>query len=111
MALRVRSTWWWAPTGCTPTRRLAFGPEAQFISFLGHYIAGFDLPNYLNLDHGADLQRSREGSGYRQRARRHKTSAGFVFASEPFEYDRHDPEQQKKILADVYAGVGWEVPG
>ena len=32
-------------------RRLAFGPEAQFISFLGHYIAGFDLPNYLNLDH------------------------------------------------------------
>ena len=93
------------------TRRLAFGPEAQFISFLGHYIAGFDLPNYLNLDHTgliynvpgkeADIGSAREGT---------KTSAGFVFASEPFEYDRHDPEQQKKILADVYAGVGWEVP-
>jgi 2-polyprenyl-6-methoxyphenol hydroxylase-like FAD-dependent oxidoreductase len=93
------------------TRRLAFGPEAQFISFLGHYIAGFDLPNYLNLDHtgliynvpgkGVDIGSARDTT---------KASAGFVFASEPLEYDRHDPEQQKKILADVYADVGWEVP-
>jgi 2-polyprenyl-6-methoxyphenol hydroxylase-like FAD-dependent oxidoreductase len=93
------------------TRRLAFGPEAQFISFLGHYIAGFDLPNYLNLDHAgliynvpgkeADIGSVRDST---------KASAGFVFASEPLDYDRHDPEQQKKILADVYADVGWEVP-
>jgi 2-polyprenyl-6-methoxyphenol hydroxylase-like FAD-dependent oxidoreductase len=93
------------------TRRLAFGPEVQFISFLGHYIASFDLPNYLNLDHAgliyndpgkeADIGSAREGT---------KASAGFVFASEPLDYDRHDPEQQKRILADIYADVGWEVP-
>ena len=90
---------------------VAAGPESQFISFLGHYIAGFDVPNYLNLDHTgliynvpgreADIGSARDST---------RAIAGFVFASEPLEYDRHDPEQQKKILADIYADAGWEVP-
>ena len=93
------------------TRRLAFGPESQFTSFLGYYIAGFDLPNYLNLDH-TGLIYNVPGKGVDIGSARDTTnaSAGFVFASEPLDYDRHDPEQQKKILADVYADVGWEVP-
>jgi 2-polyprenyl-6-methoxyphenol hydroxylase-like FAD-dependent oxidoreductase len=93
------------------TRRLAFGAESQFISFLGHYIAGFDLPNYLDLDHTGLIYNVPGKGVYIGSARDStKASAGFAFASEPLDYDRHDPEQQKKILADVYADVGWEVP-
>jgi hypothetical protein len=39
-----------------------------------------------------------------------KASTLFVFASPELYYDRRDLEQQKKLLADAYAGVGWEVP-
>ncbi len=94
------------------TRSLAFGPESRFISFLGYYIAGFSLPdNYLHLDHtgliynvpgkGADISSGRDTT---------KASAGFVFASQQLDHDRHDVEQQRKILADTYTDVGWEVP-
>ena len=33
-----------------------------------------------------------------------------MFASPKLDYDRRDPEQQKKLLADAYVRVGWEVP-
>jgi 2-polyprenyl-6-methoxyphenol hydroxylase-like FAD-dependent oxidoreductase len=32
------------------------------------------------------------------------------FASEPLTYDRHDIEQQKRILIDRFRGAGWELP-
>jgi 2-polyprenyl-6-methoxyphenol hydroxylase-like FAD-dependent oxidoreductase len=47
------------------------------------------------------------GGGHRDRTR---ASTLFVFASPPLDYDRGDLEQQKKLVADAYAGVGWEVP-
>jgi 2-polyprenyl-6-methoxyphenol hydroxylase-like FAD-dependent oxidoreductase len=34
----------------------------------------------------------------------------FLFVSQPLDYDRRDSAQQKKLLADAYAGAGWEVP-
>jgi 2-polyprenyl-6-methoxyphenol hydroxylase-like FAD-dependent oxidoreductase len=92
-------------------RGLAFGEESGFVRHLGYYVAGFDTPNYLGLDHTgllynvpgrlADVSSSRDGD---------VASAGFVFASDPLDYDRRDIEQQKRIVAGVYAGVGWEVP-
>jgi 2-polyprenyl-6-methoxyphenol hydroxylase-like FAD-dependent oxidoreductase len=92
-------------------RRLVFGEEARFIRFLGYYVAGFQMPNYMNLDHTgllynvpgklADMSSSGDDA---------VASAGFVFASKPLEYDRRDIEQQKKLIARVYEGVGWEVP-
>jgi 2-polyprenyl-6-methoxyphenol hydroxylase-like FAD-dependent oxidoreductase len=42
--------------------------------------------------------------------RRDEATAMFIFASKPIAYDRHDLQQQKRIVADTYAGVGWEVP-
>ncbi|MFJ7267223.1 FAD-dependent monooxygenase [Streptomyces sp. NPDC099050] len=33
-----------------------------------------------------------------------------LFASEPLANDRHDVAQQKKLLAEAYAGGSWEVP-
>ena len=92
-------------------RRLAFGEESRFLRFLGYYFAGFDVPNYLALDHTgllynvpgklAQISSARDNS---------EAMAGFAFASRPLDYDHRDVRQQKQIVADAYAGVGWEVP-
>ena len=34
----------------------------------------------------------------------------YVFASQQLDYDRNDVAQQKRIVADAFAGVGWQVP-
>lgn len=39
-----------------------------------------------------------------------EAKALFYFASPPLTYDRRDQHAQKRILADSFAGLGWEVP-
>lgn len=92
-------------------RRLAFGEESRFLRFFGHYIAGWSVPNRLGLDR-TGLIYNVPGKGVTLAATRDPgvAGAGFVFASERIDYDRRDVAAQKKLLADRYAGVGWEVP-
>lgn len=92
-------------------RALAFGGESTFRRELGYYIAGFVIPNYLNLRH-TSLTYNVPAKGVTVTSQRDNTeaAAGFLFASEPLDYDWHDVEQQKKILADVFTGVGWQTP-
>jgi 2-polyprenyl-6-methoxyphenol hydroxylase-like FAD-dependent oxidoreductase len=93
-------------------RRLTFGPESGSVSYLGYYLAGWEVPNYLNLGHGSLLYNlpgklASVGGIHRDPT---KANTLFVFASPPLDYDRRDLQQQKKLVADAYAGVGWEVP-
>lgn len=90
-------------------RGLVFGEELRFVRFLDHYVAGFDVPDYPNLGR-TGLVYNVPGKLASLSSARDKTGALFVFASEPLDYDRRDIEQQKKIVARVYARVGWEVP-
>ena len=95
-------------------RRLAFGREENYVSHLGYYAATWQLPND---DHpGVD-----QGSvGYNVPGRlasvgvdhRDSTRAGafFLFAAPELSYDRHDLEQQKKLIVNAFAGLGWQVP-
>jgi 2-polyprenyl-6-methoxyphenol hydroxylase-like FAD-dependent oxidoreductase len=39
-----------------------------------------------------------------------EAKASFFFATPPFQYDRHDPQQQQSILRDHFLAEGWEVP-
>lgn len=43
---------------------------------------------------------------------RDRTQAGafFAFTAPELPYDRHDPEQQKRLLGNAFSGLGWEVP-
>ncbi len=93
-------------------RRIAFGPEERFVRHLGYYAAGWELPDYLNLGRGSvgyntPGRLASIGGDHRDAA---KAGAFFVFASPPRTYDRHDPEQQKALVAKAFAGLGWEVP-
>jgi 2-polyprenyl-6-methoxyphenol hydroxylase-like FAD-dependent oxidoreductase len=92
-------------------RALAFGDELEFVRDLGAHVSIFTTPNHLDLD-GWELMYSTPGRTAAMYPARHNTEAKamFFFASEPFPYDRHDIGGQKKILAEAFAGGGWEVP-
>ncbi|WP_432165680.1 FAD-dependent monooxygenase [Streptomyces sp. bgisy031] len=96
----------------SPTRRLVFGDESRYLRFLDHYVAGFGIPNHLGLDRAGRLY-SDPGravcvgnyDGDPDRA-----GALLVFRSERLDHDRRDVDQQKRILAERFAGMGWEAP-
>jgi 2-polyprenyl-6-methoxyphenol hydroxylase-like FAD-dependent oxidoreductase len=84
-------------------RRLAFGPEENYVQYLGHYYA------LANVGWTGDAVMYNE-PGRMVAAGGPKAGAFFVFASEPLSFDRYDTEQQKKILIDNYQNCGWRVP-
>jgi 2-polyprenyl-6-methoxyphenol hydroxylase-like FAD-dependent oxidoreductase len=92
-------------------RHLVFGPEGQFRRFLGGYLAGVVLPNYLGLD-GRMVVWNAPGRlaaiypVYQTATAR----GGFLFRSEEFALDHRDVDGQKQMLHRVYGGDGWQVP-
>ncbi len=92
-------------------RRLAFGPEGEFVTPLGGYHAWFTAPDTAGLD-GWYLMYQAPGGLNASMRPSHDPSiakAGLAFRSEPLTYDRRDVDQQRKLLADKFAGVGWHV--
>jgi 2-polyprenyl-6-methoxyphenol hydroxylase-like FAD-dependent oxidoreductase len=92
-------------------RALAFGPEAGFVRHLGAYVSSFSTANHLDLD-GWELLYSVPGrtAGIYPTRQGTRATAIFFFTSPPLDYDRHDVHQQQRLLADAFAGQGWEVP-
>lgn len=84
-------------------RRLAFGPERDYVRHLGHYYAMADI----DVD-GAGLMYNEPGRMVVVGGP--KAQSFFVFAAEELSYDRYDVEQQKKLVLDAYRGGGWRVP-
>ncbi|WP_433625355.1 FAD-dependent monooxygenase [Nocardia sp. CA-120079] len=93
------------------TRKLVFGPESDFIRHMGYYISIYTTPNPLELDRW-ELDYNTPGTiaGSYSARRNTEAKAVFAFESEQLDYDYRDIEQQKQILADRFAGQGWEVP-
>ncbi|MGW7260222.1 FAD-dependent monooxygenase [Streptomyces sp. NPDC054834] len=93
-------------------RRVAFGPEQDYVSHLGYYAATWQLPNGLGLGKGsigynAPGRFASVGTDHRDPAR---AGAFFIFSSPELSYDRRDPEQQKRLIDNAFSGLGWEVP-
>ncbi|MGW5111274.1 FAD-dependent monooxygenase [Nocardia sp. NPDC004123] len=93
------------------TRTLAFGPESGFLHHMGYYIAIYTTPNLLDLDHW-ELDYNTPGKIAGSYSARHNTEAKAIFAwaSKPLDYDYRDTATQRRILAEIFAGQGWEVP-
>jgi 2-polyprenyl-6-methoxyphenol hydroxylase-like FAD-dependent oxidoreductase len=93
-------------------RRIAFGPEERYVRHLGYYVAGWELPNVPAVD-ATPRQYNVPGRMISTAAdRRDPDRAGVfaVFASPRLDYDQHDLEQQKKLIADAFTGMRWHVP-
>jgi 2-polyprenyl-6-methoxyphenol hydroxylase-like FAD-dependent oxidoreductase len=87
-------------------RRLAFGPERDYVEFLGHYYALAELGE--SVGDGEPVMYNEPGR--MAAVGGPKASAFFVFASPELEYDRADTERQRRLLADASRGAGWRVP-
>ncbi|MEU9011033.1 FAD-dependent monooxygenase [Streptomyces sp. NPDC048479] len=93
------------------TRRLVFGDEKQFKRHLGAYISIFTAPNDLDLDRWETYHAlpNKLVCAYSSGGERTAKNM-FVFGAPELSYDYRDMAQQKKILADVFTGDGWEIP-
>ena len=94
-------------------RALAFGPESACVRPLGCYTAWFTAPADPDLD-GWYLMHNAPGgrvASLRPGRLPAETKAGLSFRSAPLPDRRRDPDEQRDLLADRFAGVGWKVPG
>lgn len=93
-------------------RRLAFGPDKQFLHYLGQNIAVFSMPNFLGLDHWELLNMHGDVGGLmlaQNKGDNARMYLGFG-TKEPLDYDYRDIAAQKRLLAERFAGAGWEYP-
>lgn len=93
-------------------RRLAFGPEERYVKHLGYYVAGWDVPNEWGWDHHQRIYNT-PGRMAAIAGDRHDPAlahAFVAFASSRLTYDRHDDAARRQIVADRFAGMGWETP-
>jgi 2-polyprenyl-6-methoxyphenol hydroxylase-like FAD-dependent oxidoreductase len=90
-------------------RRLTFGTEEQFVKPLGGYHAWFSAPDTAGLDGWYLMHQAPGGLNVSMRPSHDPAiaKAGLAFRSEPLSYDRRDVDQQRKLLTDRFAGVGW----
>lgn len=92
-------------------RALAFGPEANFLRYLGYYVAIFTIPNYLNLDRsGLYYTTLGKKVGIFSGGDPCEAKASFFFATDPLDYNRRDTTQQKNILRDHFRNDAWQIP-
>ncbi|MFG1933585.1 FAD-dependent monooxygenase [Mycobacterium sp. NPDC048908] len=90
-------------------RRLAFGPEDQFVKPLGGYNAWFTARDTVGLD-GWYVMYQAPGLNASMRPSHDPAlcKAGLAFRSQPITYDRRNAEEQRTLLAQHFAGAGWQ---
>src|SRR4051812_34714652 len=93
-------------------RALAFGPEEECARPLGLYGCWFTAPADIDVD-GWYLMHNLPGgrvAAVRPGRLPGELKAGLSFRSAPIAYDRTDVAAQKELVAERFAGPGWEVP-
>jgi len=91
-------------------RRMVFGPEEQFIKPMGGYNAWFSAPDTVGLDGWYLLYQAPGGLNASMRPSHDPAivKAGLAFQSPPITYDRKDLDEQRRLLAERFAGAGWQ---
>jgi 2-polyprenyl-6-methoxyphenol hydroxylase-like FAD-dependent oxidoreductase len=91
-------------------RRLTFGPESQFITHLGMYIATTTLEE-TTADPYTVLMHNGPGRAVAVHPARGRAGAAFIFRHRPLrKIGDRDPKHHKQLVSAAYAGMGWRVP-
>ncbi|WP_406204186.1 FAD-dependent monooxygenase [Kitasatospora sp. NBC_01560] len=90
-------------------RRLAFGPEEQYLHHLGLHIAIFSADNFLGLEDWQVWQRDGD-AGYGIYPVRGNSELRVTFGWESPEPAVRDAEQSRKLVAERMAALRWETP-
>lgn len=89
-------------------RRLAFGPEAAFVTHLGLYIATVRLHAALERD-DAVLMYNEPGAAIALHPATVSPIAAFMFRSH-VELDPHDQNGSRGLMTHTYSNAGWRAP-
>ncbi|MFJ2605663.1 FAD-dependent monooxygenase [Streptomyces sp. NPDC087425] len=99
------------------TRRLVFGPEADYLHPVGTYIAGWSAPNHLGLDRWEIFHQPGDDSevwGSMIMTVRDNTElrvfTGFQTDEPLADMLPRDVDAQKRLVAERAAHLGWEMP-
>ncbi|MGV9777791.1 FAD-dependent monooxygenase [Streptosporangium sp. NPDC003464] len=93
-------------------RRLVFGEESRFSTWIGAYLAVMSIPNYLGLcDRMDGITGVNRMVGVYGGAHMDDARAVFMFRpAAELDYHYRDVDRQKELLRRQFAGMGWEVP-
>jgi 2-polyprenyl-6-methoxyphenol hydroxylase-like FAD-dependent oxidoreductase len=93
------------------TRRLVFGPEDRYVTQLGQCFGFFDIDNRLRFDHCGMAYIDAGRTVALQGIEADKPTRASLFLNDPHvAFDYRDTEGNKRLFAERYAGMGWEVP-
>ena len=93
-------------------RRLTFGDDSRFRRYIGGYLAVYTVPNHLQLQ-GRMLTYLTPGklaATYPVRQTGQARAAFLFRRHQEFDYDHRDLDHQRRLLHEVFAADGWEVP-
>ena len=92
-------------------RALAFGPDADFVRYLGAYQAYFTVPDPGDLDHWFLMYNAPGGRLAGLRPERGGTAKASVAFTDPRpRYERLPRPEAERLLADRFSGAGWRIP-
>jgi 2-polyprenyl-6-methoxyphenol hydroxylase-like FAD-dependent oxidoreductase len=92
-------------------RRLTFAEEDSHRHDLGLAIAGFTVPNTFGLDHSGLIYNEPGRLAMVASGRDPACAAvGLMFTGTLPDYDWHDIQGCKRLVAEHFAGAGWQVP-
>ena len=91
-------------------RGLVFGPEEQYVTQLGQCFGFFDIENRLRLDHcGMACALSNRTAVLQATDPDKPARASFYLTDPQLDFDYRDTEHNKRLFAERFAGMGWEV--
>jgi 2-polyprenyl-6-methoxyphenol hydroxylase-like FAD-dependent oxidoreductase len=92
-------------------RRLAFGPESDFVRHIGGYTAYFTVPDPGNLENWFLMHNEPGGLVAGIRPERGGTAKAMLsFTAPALDYDRRDVLAQQEILRQKFKTMGWLAP-
>jgi 2-polyprenyl-6-methoxyphenol hydroxylase-like FAD-dependent oxidoreductase len=92
-------------------RRLAFGPEDRFARDLGLFVSIFTVPDVVGLDRAGLLYNvPGRTAGMFAAGDPGRAIAQFYFTAPGQRWEPGDAAGQQQILAETFAGLGWQVP-
>jgi 2-polyprenyl-6-methoxyphenol hydroxylase-like FAD-dependent oxidoreductase len=91
-------------------RRLAFGPETEFVQHKGIYVATLPFDGRIERPREVVMHNT-PGRSVTIHPARGEAVAAFMFRSPTVpDFRYRDTAQHKRLLAAAFAGVGWRVP-
>jgi 2-polyprenyl-6-methoxyphenol hydroxylase-like FAD-dependent oxidoreductase len=92
-------------------RRLAFGPEAQFVRHKDHYFAFANADGRLAEDRWVTMYNlPGKMAGIYRSGNHAQAKAYLIFRSGVLDYDHRDVEQHKRLISDAFAGESsWHI--